>query len=107
MPYTRFDPVQLAGGEAFVGGPFEFAAAEPPTNVPFLHFVLVQGDVVVAGDGETSGRDRWDGQTAAGNLAAGDAQAYGAAVLVRQPQPGAPPAVQTFSWTEAVTILTK
>jgi hypothetical protein len=107
MPYTRFDAVQLAGGEAFVGGPFEFAADEPPTNVPFLHFVLVQRDVVVAGDGETSGRGRWDGQKAAGNLTTGDAQAYGTAVLVRQPQPGAPPAVQTFSWTEAVTITGK
>jgi hypothetical protein len=104
MAYSRFDPAQLASGDVVVGGPFEFSEGEPVTDVPFLHFVIVQGDVVVAGVGETSGRGRWDGQEAAGNLAAGEAHGFGMAVLVRQAEGATPPAVETFSWSEPITI---
>jgi hypothetical protein len=104
MPYSQFDAAQVAGGNVFVGGPFDFAAAEPATSVPALHFVLVQDDVVVDGEGQVSGRGRWDGQTGAGNLAVGDAQGFGMAVLVRRPGDGTQPSVVTHTWSEVVTI---
>jgi hypothetical protein len=104
MPFSKFDSVQVAGGNVFVGGPFDFGADEPSTNVPALHFVLIQDDVVVEGTGQVSGRGRWDGQAVAGNLDARDALGFGMAVLIRRPGDGTHPSVETFNWTEAVTV---
>jgi hypothetical protein len=101
---SKFDPPQLADKQVSVGGPLTFAQGEPATTVLSLHFVLVQGNCVVHGAGETSGDGRWDGEQAQGDLVAGPAQAFGMAVLMRKAQGGTPPAVQTFDWCEAVTI---
>ena len=104
MPHTQFDSVSLAAGKVQVGGPFDFGPTEPSTSVPAVHFVIVQGDVVAEGVGEFDGQNRWDGDANAGNLAANPAQAFGMAVLIRRPGNGTHPSVETFTWSEAVTV---
>jgi hypothetical protein len=101
---SKFDPPQLADKLVSVGGPLTFAQGEPSTTVVSLHFVLVQGNCVVHGVGDTSGEGRWDGEEPQGDLVAGPARAFGMAVLVRKAAGATPPAVQTFNWSEAVTI---
>ena len=100
---SKFDPPKLADKKVSVGGPLTFAQGEPATSVVALHFVLVQGNCVVQGPGN-SGAGRWDGERPQGDLVAGPAQAFGMAILVRKAQGGTPPAVQTFNWSEAVEI---
>jgi hypothetical protein len=110
MAYSRFTAAQLdtESGTVSVSGPFEFGPNEPRTEVEFFHFVIVQGDEFVSGDGQSRGDGNWSGTADAGNLDDGPAQGFGVAVLVRQPQetppPGSPPAVQTFTWSEPIEI---
>ena len=102
MPYSKFTTARLEDGEVVVTGPFEFAEQEPPADVASLHFVLIQGDVAVHGDGGADGGS-WDGTASAAlKLDKGPAQGFGVAVLVRRESP---PTVQTFSWYDPVEII--
>jgi len=119
MAYSQFDTAQLDGsGTLTVSGPINFAADEQQTTVvTALNFVLVQGDTFVRGHGSVDGKGLWAGEaTKADQLAAGPAQAFGMAVLVRRAQPAAAatattpatpaqsPLVQTLTWSEPITI---
>jgi hypothetical protein len=119
MPHAQFDTAQWDGvDEVTVSGPIGFAAEEQQTTmVTSLSFVLVQGDVFVRGSGSVDGKGLWGGTaTKAGQFHEGPAQGFGVAMLVRRAQPATaataaqpatparPPVVQTFTWSEAITI---
>lgn len=102
MPFSKFTTARLEDGQLVVTGPFGFADAEPPTDVAALHFVLIQGDAAVNGEGGADGGS-WDATTEALELETGPALGFGVAVLLRR---GSPPTVQLFSWSDPVEITT-
>jgi hypothetical protein len=104
MAFSQFTTARLEGGKSLVvTGPFGFADGEPATDVTSIHFVVVQRDVAVHGDGGAKA-DVWDGTAEpAEKLTTGPARAFGVAVLVRREPPRT---VQTLTWSDEIEITT-
>jgi hypothetical protein len=101
MPFSEFTTARLRNGAVRVTGPFVLAQEEQGAEVPFFHFLIVQGDVIVEGEGNQSGGG-WSGTTTADPaLTTGYARAFGFATLVRK---GPPPGFETFAWSEEIEL---
>jgi hypothetical protein len=111
MPKAQFKPIlQVQSGTASVSGPLTHDERQSRVSGPqFVHWVLAQGDEVSAGLAQfAAGDSEWRSQDSEPHeWTAGTAQAAGAIFTIKAEQTGPEPipaVVETFTWSQQVTL---
>jgi hypothetical protein len=96
---VKFGSITVEGGTVDVSGTME---ADEGRCMRRVSFVLVQGTVVVEGEGSPQSLKGWSGQALALDLHPGPVTAVGVAVFFNPQEP--PISIETRTWCQAVDI---